>query len=122
MNHAIHYSGLLDGKKKYKLLKQSKIFTTTSKFDTGNMALGEALGCQIPGVIFDIPHLHYDCGVIKVPVGDSDLMTKQILKLLNSPHERHKLGLQGRTFIKEYGWEKVSNRVLDIFDKFTGNL
>ncbi|KKT40339.1 hypothetical protein A3K29_03005 [Candidatus Collierbacteria bacterium RIFOXYB2_FULL_46_14] len=112
---SITFSGLVSGSKKYRLLKSAKIFISASRFDTGNLALDEVLACGTPGVVFDLPHLHYEEGVIKVPVGDNKKMAERVVELLNDPSRRENLGNKGRGFIRQFEWGKVSAKVLSLF-------
>lgn len=119
---SITFSGILSGSKKYKLLKTAKIFVSSSRFDTGNIALDEVLACGVPGVVYDLPYLHYEAGVVKIPVGNKKKMTKEILKLLENRDKRLKLGKEGRDFIRQYDWHKVSKRVMSLFLSSTSGI
>jgi len=112
---AITFSGLITGSHKYRLLKSAKVFTSASRLDTGNIALDEVLACSVPGVVYDIPHLHYDSGVIKIPVGSRDRMVGEVLRLLANPIARNKLGRKGKDFIRMFDWSRVSRKVLSLF-------
>ncbi|TAK96925.1 glycosyltransferase, partial [Patescibacteria group bacterium] len=56
------FVGVQDGVSKVKILKSSKIFISASKYDSGNIALDEALACGVPGVVYDLPRLNYPSG------------------------------------------------------------
>ncbi len=112
---SITFSGFVSGAKKYRLLKSAKLFSSASQYDTGNIALDEVLACGVPGIVYDLPYLHYDGGVVKVPVGNKKKMIKKTLELLDTPFQRLRLGKEGRRFIREYDWTKVSLRVLSLF-------
>lgn len=110
----ISFTGILSGTKKYKYLKSCRLFTSASRFDTGNMALDEALACGVPGVVYDLEHLNYPQGVIKVHIGDKTKMKKEIITLLSDTYTRAKLGKQGKEFIKNYDWEITSKKILNL--------
>lgn len=108
----ITFAGIIDGPKKYKLLKSAKLFTSASRFDTGNIALDEVLACGVPGVVYDLPRLNYPAGVIKVAIGKKRQMEKVIVDLLSNPYERSKLGKDGKEFIKHFDWNITSQKIL----------
>ncbi len=112
---SVTISGQVSGSKKYRLLKSTKVFASASRFDTGNIALDEVLACGVPGIVYDLPHLHYDAGVVKVEIGEKDQMALAILDLLDNPKKRIKLGVEGKNFIRQYDWHKVSMKVLYLF-------
>jgi len=111
----ITFTGILSGVKKYKYLKSSRIFTSASRFDTGNMALDETLACGTPGVVYNLEHLNYPHGVVKVPIGNKTKMKNEILKLLSNTYTRSALGKEGKEFIKHYDWQIISKKILNTF-------
>lgn len=108
----ITFAGVINGSQKYRLIKSSKLFTSASRFDTGNIALDEVLACGIPGIVYNLPHLHYPAGVVKVKIGSKSQMVKEIINLLRNSYLRNRLGKQGKEFIKHYDWQKISTIVL----------
>lgn len=111
----ITFTGILSGTKKYKYLKSCRLFTSASRFDTGNMALDETLACGVPGIVYDLEHLNYPNGVVKVHIGDKTKMKKEILSLLSNTYARSRLGKQGKEFIKNYDWQIISKKILATF-------
>ncbi len=112
--HKITFTGALTGTKKYNFLKSCRLFTSASRFDTGNMALDEALACGIPGVVYDIEHLNYPFGVVKVQVGDKVKIKKECLHLLSNTYLRSQIGKKGKEFIKGYDWQIVTKKILNL--------
>ncbi len=110
----ITFTGILSGTKKYKYLKSCRLFSSASRFDTGNMALDETLACGVPGIVYDLEHLNYPSGVTKVHIGDKTKMKKEILFLLSNTYARSQLGKQGKEFIKNYDWEIISKKILNL--------
>jgi glycosyltransferase involved in cell wall biosynthesis len=81
MSDSISFLGVLDGIEKVKILKSSRIFVSASVYDTGNIALDEAQACSIPGIIYDLPSMPYDKGVIHIPPFDSHAFAKAIIRV-----------------------------------------
>ena len=112
----ITFTGVLKGAKKYKTLCSARLFTSASRFDTGNMALDETLACGVPGVVYDIDYLDYQSGVIKIPLGKKHEMAKAILKILDDKDKIKEMGLLGKRFIRNFDWgttfQKISSLLM----------
>lgn len=113
----IIFLGFADGIKKAKILKSSKIFVSASRFDTGNIALDEALACGLPGIVYDLPHLFYPAGVIKVAIGDQDVFVQTILRLLEDEREYKMLSTEGARFASTLDWNITAKKALDFIKR-----
>jgi len=123
-NHALQtqilFLGSADGDAKTKILKSSRIFVSASRYDSGNIALDEAMGCGIPGIVYDLKRLHYPKGVIKVKEGDKEAFAKAIVSLLEDDQKRKKLGEEAREFALSLDWEEKADELLHFMQKFVG--
>lgn len=108
----ILFLGPQDGVKKIKTIKSSRLFVSASRFDSGNIALDEALSCGVPGVIYDLPRLNYPRGVVKIPIDNQKAFVKSLLSLLSDEKKRIKLGDAALAFALTLDWEKKSSRLL----------
>ncbi len=111
------FLGIREGVEKTKVLKASKLFVSASRFDSGNIALDEALGCGVPGIIYDLPRLSYPSGVVKVPVGDSRQFAGQILWFLEHAKMREKLGNAALEFSQSLDWDAKARHLLDFIGR-----
>lgn len=109
----VKFLGVQDGVEKYKTLKSSRLFVSASRFDSGNLALDEALACGVPGVVYDLPHFDYPQGVIKVPVGDAQAFAAVILRLLDNEDERRQLGEAATSFAATLDWDLRAAQALN---------
>lgn len=109
---SVHFLGVLDGEQKTRVLKSSRVFVSSSRFDTGNIALDEALACKVPGVIYDLPSMHYELGVIRVPVGDTDGFVHAIEQVLGNSALRAKLQTDALRFARSIDWNIRSEQIL----------
>lgn len=110
---------IFDGEQKYKLFSQSEIVVHPALFDSGGMASAEAMAFGLPCVGFDLDAYksYYPEGMIKTPVGDTDMFAKNIITLLNNPALRHKIGRQAENIIyKDWSWD---NRAMEILNKIS---
>lgn len=110
---SVTFLGILDGDAKARVLKASRLFVSASRFDSGNIALDEALACRVPGVIYDLPRLEYPFGVVKVPVGDAVAFTTTVQRLLQDDGKRAELSAAGRRFAETLDWSHASGRLAE---------
>jgi glycosyltransferase involved in cell wall biosynthesis len=106
ISDSVVFLGKVDDVEKIKLLKSSRIFISASRFDSGNIALDEALACGLPGIIYDLPQLFYPKGVIKVFLGDKEEFVKAILILLGNDKEYYRfMSREGISFASTLDWD-----------------
>jgi glycosyltransferase involved in cell wall biosynthesis len=114
----ILFLGSADGTEKTKILKSSRIFVSASRYDSGNIALDEALGCGIPGIVYDLVRLDYPKGVLKVPEGNTKAFARAIQSLLKNDSKRSKLAEEAYEFSLSLDWEAKANELLWFMQKF----
>jgi glycosyltransferase involved in cell wall biosynthesis len=110
---SVAFLGILDGEAKVTVLKASRLFVSASRFDSGNIALDEALACRVPGVIYDLPRLEYPQGVVKVPVGDAAAFTTTVQRLLQDDGKWAELSAAGRRFAETLDWSHAAGRLAE---------
>lgn len=95
----------IDGAEKFNLYASSDIFVSASRYDTGNLALDEALACGTPGIVYATPKLTYPAGVIRVPAFDPQQFADAVLDLLENPAKRTSLSRQARAYAQTLTWD-----------------
>lgn len=110
----ILFLGVQDGVDKAMILKSSKIFVSASRFDTGNIALDEGMACGLPGILYDTPHLTYDKGVVRVPLGDGGQFAKEIIALLSDGKRRKQVSRDALAYAKSIDWDVKAKRMLEL--------
>lgn len=108
----IVFLGVQDGVAKTKILKASRLFVSASRYDSGNIALDEALGCSVPGIVYDLSRLSYPSGVVRVPIGDQKEFADTIILLLSDEKKRKKLADDARIFALTLDWEKKADELV----------
>ena len=109
----ILFLGAQDGARKTKILKSSRLFLSASRFDSGNIALDEALSCGVPGIVYDLPRLNYPRGVLKISIDNQQAFAQAILALLSDERQRIKLGDAALSFALTLDWEKKASELLE---------
>lgn len=104
----IDFLGFLDGEEKNAIFINSKVFIHPPIFDTGGMALAEAMSFGIPGVVFDLEgyQFAYPYGITKVSKYDCKEYADKINYLLNDENEYQKLSQEAYQYINSWDWKK----------------
>ncbi len=103
----------IDGTDKFNLLVSSRMFISSSHYDTGNLALDEALACGVPGVAYNLRKIVYPKGVILVKLFDVPEFSEAIIRLLRNPGKRADLGRQARSLGVSLDWNTQAAHALD---------
>lgn len=114
-NNITLFGYVYDGPNKYKIFNQSKLVVHPAFYDSGGMFSAEAMVFGLPVVGFDLSSYasYYPQGMLKVPIGDIEAMSRAIIKLLNEPKVRTKLGQQAKEMIvKNWSWDTRASQVL----------
>lgn len=107
---------VFDGSKKYRIFSQSRIVVHPAFYDSGGMAAAEAMAFGLPGISFDLDALktYYPSGMVKVPIGDIDKFSEQIIHLLTDQKFYKHLRKQALALIhKNWSWDFLTERVLN---------
>lgn len=101
--------GFLDGEKKYKVFKASKIVLHPAIYDSGGMAAAEAMAWGLPGISFDLESLktYYPQGMLKINKGNLKLFANSILLFLENDLLRKKVSNEALELIRsQWSWDK----------------
>ncbi|KKU88254.1 MAG: Glycosyltransferase [Candidatus Gottesmanbacteria bacterium GW2011_GWA2_47_9] len=112
LENNVFFLGVHDGEEKLEILRSSRMFVSASRYDSGNIALDEALACGLPGVVYDLPALEYPQGVLKIPVGNKRLFADAIETLLTDEETYNRLSKEARAFAKTLDWDQKAKEVL----------
>lgn len=106
--------GFLDGNKKYKIIKQSKILLFPSSFESWGVVIAEALSCGTPVVAFLLDAIkdNFPTGVKWVENGNIEKYQKAIIKLITDYKIRDRLSKKAFLIRKRYDWKNSANTFL----------
>jgi glycosyltransferase involved in cell wall biosynthesis len=110
--------GYVEEKKKFELLKSSKIFIYPSHVEGWGIVVGEALACGLPVICYDLPAFKevFNCEAVRMcKEGNVDLMVAETIRLLQNETERKRLGLIGQNFVRKYDWDEIAKREAQIY-------
>lgn len=101
--------------------QQAAVGVVCSRWESYGVACLEGQACGVPVVISDIPGLREtggaDSGTVAVAPEDPDALAAAVVRLLNDPAERARLGAQGRTHVvREYQWETTVDTMEALYE------
>lgn len=120
----VDFAGALDNEVLPLLYGRATVFVLPSLQEGLGLTLIEALGCECPVVVSDLPSVR-DVVVDGVTglvcrCGDEGDIAQKIIDLLGHPDKRTALAQAGRMRVMErYGWETVVSRYRHLFDQLT---
>jgi D-inositol-3-phosphate glycosyltransferase len=85
----------------------------------------EAMACGTPVVASQVGGLAFlvqdgETG-FTVPFDDPQALAARLQALLNDPALREQMGARAADFAREYGWEKIAARVIEVYREFIPN-
>ena len=106
--------GFVSMERKYGMLKSSSVFVFPSYLESWGTAIAEAMSCRLPVVAYDLPVYKevFEDKLITIPLGDVDVMAKQVIFLLENPDVARRIGEANREFVKRFNWSDVAEREL----------
>ncbi len=114
INHNVTLLGFLDGSKKYKIIKQSKVLLFPSSFESWGVVIAEAISCGTPVVAFLLNDIkdNFPAGVKWVENGNIEKYQKAVNKLISDDTNRELLSKKAFLIRKRYDWKNSANTFL----------
>ena len=120
--NSIRFVGWIPHDELPKYLASSDIYVSTSLTDSTSLSLQEAMACELPPVVTDLPAnrewvLDGKNGFI-VPINDIQILAERIVNLIGNKEIREKFGKSGREIIKEKAeYEREMDRMERIYQE-----
>jgi glycosyltransferase involved in cell wall biosynthesis len=102
--------------KKFKLMKQSKIFIFPSYHEGFAQVICEAMACELPVVAYDLPGYKewYGNDITYVKKKDLNSLLNVTLTLLEDDTFRREIGKKAKKRVKQYDWNKLARKEIYI--------
>lgn len=114
----IHRPGYVSREDARALLRHAAVFVLASEAEGFGLPVAEAIACDTPVVVSDIPVLRETAGEagLFVPVGDVEALTDAITQALETT-TASRLRCFGRDRAAAFGWDRVVASWLDLVDE-----
>jgi D-inositol-3-phosphate glycosyltransferase len=95
------------------------VLVMPSHYESFGMVALEAMACGTPVVASQVGGLGFlvqdgKTGFV-VPSDNPELLGQRLVELLGSPELREKMGKQAAKYARQYNWEVISKRVLEVY-------
>jgi glycosyltransferase involved in cell wall biosynthesis len=118
----ITLTGYVPDKEKIAFFKSSKIFLYPSYEESWGITVTEAMACGLPVVCYNLSAYNFLLGgIIRLTVGNKELMASSIIKLLNDEDNRIELGREAEEESKKLDWDNISNEELSVIGTLFNN-
>lgn len=120
----VFVGAVLEGRPSY--YAHSSVYACPTTKASFGITLLESMACETPIVCSDI--LGFRDVVVNgrealmVPCGDRDALADALVQVLDDPGLAIELGTTGRQNSLEYSWERVTSRVLDVYQNVLGHV
>lgn len=105
--------GFCDGARKYRIMKESRVFVFPSNHESWGIVVLEAIACGIPVVAYDLPVLkrNFQGGIKFVELGNYRQFADAIISVLENSTEYNDLQEKGIDTASKYSWESLADMV-----------
>lgn len=116
----VEFRGYLEGEEKVKVFSSSEIFVLPSYQESFGLAVAEAMAAGLPVVVTEqvgiAPEIQeYGAGIVVKNSPDS--LKEGLLKLLQDPMLRFRMGEAGRRLVSEkFSWEIVARQLVQLYE------
>jgi len=115
---------VLEGRPSY--YAHSSVYACPTTKASFGITLLESMACETPVVCSDILGFRdvvvNEREALMVPCGDRDALADSLVRVLDDQGLAIELGTTGRQNALEYSWERVTSRVLDVYQNVLGNV
>ena len=112
-------TGFVTEERKYRLLKQSKIFIFPSRGEASAIVIWEAMACGLPVIAYDLPYYREWHGndIFYAGKGNISGLKRATLTLLEDSSFRKRMGERGRRRAKQRNWDSIATDQLTLVKK-----
>lgn len=116
----INFAGWKFGEEKNELILKSKLFVSTSIFESHGLVIPEVMSFKLPVIAYALPsYENFACdGLIQIPINKEDAFATEIVKLLKNQVELNQKGKLGYEFSKKFNWNEFGKALLNQFLKY----
>ena len=110
--------GFINGKERFEIMSQAKVFLMTSYFESYGLVNIEAMKLWLPVVAYKLPVFWvFKKWMIKVPILDNDAFSQEVLRLLENEEKYNHYSQEAREFSQDYSWENTGKEIYEIINE-----
>jgi D-inositol-3-phosphate glycosyltransferase len=102
----------------------AEVLIMPSHYESFGMVALEAMACGTPVVASQVGGLAFliQDGVtgFVVPGGDHVALSERLTQLISQPSLRRRLGEQASAYARDYSWENISSRMIELYSEVLG--
>lgn len=102
----------------------AEVVVVPSHYESFGMVALEAMACGTPVVASQVGGLAFlvQDGItgFTVPVDDPQALCEDLAALIEDPELRREMGRKAAEFAREYGWEKIAARIVELYEEVLG--
>ena len=120
----IDFCGYLSDIEAFGILKSAKVFVFPSYEEGFGIAILQAMACGLPVVAYKLPVYEeiFEDKLITVPLGRTELMSQQVVFLLENPAVARSIGKAGVGIASRFDWGKIAQREILLIESLKNSL
>ena len=119
LNDHIHFMGGLDADQTRRMFERATVFVAPSRFESFGIVLLEAMASGIPIVASDIPPFREVAGCAAMYFRTISELVDGVVGLISDERLRATLVSRGSARVKDYTWERINERVMQVYEECT---
>ena len=114
----IKIKGYVSDEEKFNIMKKSRLFLSTSYFESFHIALMEAIACGLDIIAYDLPVYHQIYGnlIDYVKLGNKEEYAKRIESFSYHGGKQADGSIQRDDFIDKFDWNNIAEQVYSIIE------
>jgi glycosyltransferase involved in cell wall biosynthesis len=119
LDQNVTFVGFVTDQQAVNLLSSSKIFILPSTEEGFGLTIIEAMAVGLPCIVSDLPALQQNFHEVAIFVkpNDAEKLAESISELLSDSEKRKKLQEKGQRLAKQFSWEAVAKKELEVFKR-----
>jgi L-malate glycosyltransferase len=119
LSNDVRFTGRINDDEKFRLLSVSDVYVSTTMHEGFGIIFLEAMECGLPVVCYDkggqVDFLKDGITGLLIKVDDKENFKKRLIELLNNKTLINKIGIENKSYVKNFYIANVAGKYLSIF-------
>jgi glycosyltransferase involved in cell wall biosynthesis len=120
LGNDVHFTGRVDEEKKFQYLSATDVYVSTAMHEGFGIVFLEAMECGLPVVCYDkggqVDFLKDGVTGLLLKLNDKENFKRRLIELLNNKELIHKIGLENKSYVKNFYIDSIANKYLSLFE------